>query len=89
MFSIWNSINSLHRLFLLLYMNHITGAVSFLSDAGIVVLFKENGAVVLPETVGQKHSDHQITSRFRPSLCARKTGRNMMGLSHKEIPVVL
>lgn len=70
-------------------MNHITGAVSFLSDAGIVVLFKENGAVVLPETVGQKHSDHQITSRFRPSLCARKTGRNMMGLSHKEIPVVL
>lgn len=61
-----------------LYESYNRSSLLLLSDAGIVVLFKENGAVVLPETVGQKHSDHQITSRFRPSLCARKTGRNMM-----------
>lgn len=35
-------------------MNHITEAVSSLSDLGIVILFKESDAVVLPETVGQK-----------------------------------
>lgn len=55
-----------------LYMNHITRAVS-LSDLHIVILFKESDVEALPETLHQKSSDQEITSGFRPSLCARKT----------------
>lgn len=69
-------------------MNHITRAVCFLSDLGIVVLFKESDAVVLPERVGPEVSDHQITPGFRPSLCTRKTGRNIVGFSQEENPVI-
>lgn len=56
---VWKFTNSLHRLFLSLYMNRITRAAPILSDLGIVVLFKESDAVVLPERVGQK----LVTSR--------------------------
>lgn len=40
-------------------MNRITRAAPILSDLGIVILFKESDAVVLPERVGQK----LVTSR--------------------------
>lgn len=71
-------------------MNHITRAVSFLSDLGIVILFKESDAVVLPENCGPEVSDQQITLGSRPSLCTRKAGRNIVGLSQGgENPVIL
>lgn len=59
-------------------MNHITRAVSFLSDLGIVILFKESDAVVLPETVGPELSDHKITPGFKNPHCAPGRGTEIL-----------
>lgn len=45
-----------------LYMNHITGAVSSLSDLSIVGLFKESHAEPLPGP-GQGQDQKLVTSR--------------------------